>query len=564
MSSLHALNRSTATQTANDLSAYIGTMITTLKQKITESEQEIKDIDSLTPLLAATERSKALRPTQERLQAHQLDVDKLAEEYYGFGWLFNRKNTKAAQALRDAAMKHHNQVIADWNAPGAQAQLTKKITQDYQNVRARKDEKPVIERKLAGSKQLLKAFEVFERASNDALSAASGKAWLAGTFTATLSQIEGLVRQDQVSNATALLGTLVYQKRPTDTDYDTLQNEAERIREEVYRDHYGVPVTGGFGEIVGASAKLAAANMESPWDSQLLSHTEPAIQWQELTQILTSPLTFSIDVLWSIYWAMLQCEDQMAKFLSSAVVKEDPLNGRFSAYVDSWLSQWASKQIPKFGYPASQSYLGTFHLAGTPEESRVAADIGLIISLNVGGLVCRKVALLQAKRAKDWVADVGSKKGQLTTLSSQELTGYYLFYHESPGFKLAPPVPTVSSALALQSLLVAANRGTLGKKILLDVSKSGWDWASFITFGLCDPVSAVGQSFDTIDHAFQILGNDETGELPQHLFLLAIEDEGYVRDLQLQVRARYPSVDKPKVKRRKKIDKDDLENGYTL
>jgi hypothetical protein len=564
MSSLHALNRSTATQTANDLSAYIGTMITTLKQKITESEQEIKDIDSLTPLLAATERSKALRPTQERLQAHQLDVDKLAEEYYGFGWLFNRKNTKAAQALRDAAMKHHNQVIADWNAPGAQAQLTKKITQDYQNVRARKDEKPVIERKLAGSKQLLKAFEVFERASNDALSAASGKAWLAGTFTATLSQIEGLVRQDQVSNATALLGTLVYQKRPTDTDYDTLQNEAERIREEVYRDHYGVPVTGGFGEIVGASAKLAAANMESPWDSQLLSHTEPAIQWQELTQILTSPLTFSIDVLWSIYWAMLQCEDQMAKFLSSAVVKEDPLNGRFSAYVDSWLSQWASKQIPKFGYPASQSYLGTFHLAGTPEESRVAADIGLIISLNVGGLVCRKVALLQAKRAKDWVADVGSKKGQLTTLSSQELTGYYLFYHESPGFKLAPPVPTVSSALALQSLLVAANRGTLGKKILLDVSKSGWDWASFITFGLCDPVSAVGQSFDTIDHVFQILGNDETGELPQHLFLLAIEDEGYVRDLQLQVRARYPSVDKPKVKRRKKIDKDDLENGYTL
>lgn len=564
MSSLHALNRSNATQTANDLSAYIGTMITTLKQKITESEQEIKDIDSLTPLLAATERSKALRPTQERLQAHQLDVDELAEEYYGFGWLFNRKNTKAAQALRDAAMKHHNQVIADWDAPGAQAQLTKKITQDNQNVRARKDEKPVIERKLAGSKQLLKAFEVFERASNDALSAASGKAWLAGTFTATLSQIEGLVRQDQVSKATALLGTLVYQKRPTDTDYDTLQNEAERIREEVYRDHYGVPVTGGFGEIVGASAKLAAANMESPWDSQLLSHTEPAIQWQELTQILTSPLTFSIDVLWSIYWAMLQCEDQMAKFLSSAVVKEDPLNGRFSAYVDSWLSQWASKQIPKFGYPASQSYLGTFHLAGTPEESRVAADIGLIISLNVGGLVCRKVALLQAKRAKDWVADVGSKKGQLTTLSSQELTGYYLFYHESPGFKLAPPVPTVSSALALQSLLVAANRGTLGKKILLDVSKSGWDWASFITFGLCDPVSAVGQSFDTIDHAFQILGNDETGELPQHLFLLAIEDEGYVRDLQLQVRARYPSVDKTKVKRRKKIDKDDLENGYTL
>ncbi|WP_323147206.1 hypothetical protein [Pseudomonas marginalis] len=564
MSSLHALNRLNATQTANDLSAYIGRMITTLKQKITESEQEIKDIDSLTPLLAATERSKTLRPTQERLQAHQLDVDELAEEYYGFGWLFNRKNTKAVQALRDAAMKHHNQVIADWDAPDAQAQLTKKITQHNQYVSARKDEKPEIERKLAGSKQLLKAFEVFERASNDALSAASGKAWLAGTFMATLSQIEGLVRQDQVSKATALLETLVYQKRPTDTDYATLQNEAERIREEAYRDHCGVPVTGGFGEIVDASAKLAAANMESPWDLQLLSHTEPAIQWQELTQILTSPLTFSIDVLWSIYWAMLQCEDQMAKFLSSAVVKEDPLNGRFSAYVDSWLSQWASKQIPKFGYPASQSYLGTFHLAGTPEESRVAADIGLIISLNVGGLVCRKVALLQAKRAKDWVADVGSKKGQLTTLSSQELTGYYLFYHESPGFKLAPPVPTVSSALALQSLLVAANRGTLGKKILLDVSKSGWDWASFIAFGLCDPVSAVGQSFDTIDHAFQILGNDETGELPQHLFLLAIEDEGYVRDLQLQVRARYPSVDKPKVKRRKKIDKDDLENGQTL
>lgn len=564
MSSLQTLNRSNATQTANQLCAYIATKIASLESAIINDEQAIQQIDALTRLDAATEKSKALEPTQDALQEHQLIVDKLGKEYYGFGWIFNRKNTKEAQALRDAASGRHKQAIDNWEAPAAKAQLGQDIAQHNQSVSAQQRTKPGLEQSLADSTQLLKALKAFKLASAQALAAASGKAWLADTFTATLVKMDDLVRQDQVSGATDLLKTLVYQKQPTDAEYATLKLEADGIRDEAYRDHCGVPVTGGFDQIVRASAKLAAANMVPLQGSQLLSYADPAYQWQSLTQTLTSPLSLSVDVLWVIYWAMLQCEDQMAKFLSDTVAKEDPLNGMFSAYVDSWLSRWARPQIPKFGYPGSQSYLGTFHLAGTPEETRVAADIGLIISLNVGGLVCRKAVLLQAKRAKDWVADVGSKKGQLGTLSSQLLTGFYLFYHESPGFKLAPPVPTVSSASALQGLLLAANRGTTGPKILLDVSKSGWDWASFVTFGLCDPTSGLGQSFDTIDHAFKILGNNQTGDLPQHLFLLAIEDDDYVRDLKLQVRTRYPLVDTPKATRKKKIDKDDLESGYSI
>lgn len=564
MSTLHVPNRSTAALTANDLSAYIETMIGTLGQRIVDDQREIERIGGLTLRYAEPERLAALKPSQDKLQAYQLSVDELGKEYFGFGWLCNRKNTKAAKAQRDEAKAQHDLVVDNWDARAAQAQLTMQIAQHNKSVSQQQLEVPGIQQQLRQTKQLLQEFEAFKIASADALAAASCGAWLAGGFAAMLQDIDARVRRNQLAMAMVQVGTLVFQRRPTAAGYASLQGQAQAIRDKAYLEFHGVPATGAFDEIVKASATLAAANMQPAFAQELLHCPGTGDQWQLLTQILTWPQTLSVDVLWTIYWAMLQCEDEMAKFMSGTVAKEDPLNGRFSKSVEDWLARWASQQIPAFGYPLSQSYLGTFHLAGTSEESRLGADIGVIISLNVGGLVCRKAVLLQAKRAKDWVANVGSDKDQLTKLSANVLTGYYLFYHESPKFKVAPPVPTVSSALALQQLLQARKRVTTGASILLDVRDTGWDWASFITFGLCDPQSTVGAHFDTVDEAFTILGNKETGELPHHLFLVAIEDEGHVRDLEAQLRKRYEPAEPEKKTRAKKRDKDGPDHSRSL
>jgi hypothetical protein len=186
----------------------------------------------------------------------------------------------------------------------------------------------------------------------------------------------------------------------------------------------------------------------------------------------------------------------------------------------------------------------------------VGADIGVIIALNIGGLVCRKAVLLQAKRAKDWEADVGSRKGQLPKLSKLPRGGYYLFYHESPELRFDSPVPTVSSAQALQQLVLDANKDPKATSLKLDVRASGWDWASFFSFGLCDAASDIGEPFDTIDDAMRILGSGETGELPLRLYLLAIEDEPFTLELKQRLRHQYrrpePQLDRSVSKSSKK------------
>ncbi|MBO0493973.1 hypothetical protein [Pseudomonas sp. Marseille-Q1929] len=557
MSLMHALNRSIVTQLAQDLSSCIETTIIQLNKTITDDQAAIEGIDALKLRNAPFERMQALKPTQDKLDECQSGVDDLAKKHYGFGWLVNRRNTTDAKELRNSALADHKQAVAHWDAN--EASLKTQIAQHNTNVRAKKQTRDPKQLLLDESKQQLKVLEAFKLASARALASASGAAWLSAEFPAVLSDIDACVRKHEIADATALLGTLVFQQRPTDEEYAGLQQQAQAIRDLAYAKHYGVPVTGGYPEIVAACAKLAAANMVADSAIELLSSTQPVEQWQMLTQMLTSPLTLSIDVLWTIYWAMLQCEDEMAKFLSGTVAKEDPLNGRFSVYVEKWLADWAGQKIPAFGYPTSQSYFGALQLAGTPEESRVGADLGVIISLNVGGLVCRKAVLLQAKRAKDWVADIGSQKGQLTTLSSLQDAGYYLFYHESPGFKLDAPVPTVSSAPALRQLLIDKGRSTTSTKMALDVRTCGWDWASFITFGLCDPTSGVGRSFDTIDQAMNILGSGKKGELPIHLYVVAIEDEPYVRELKKQVLERYES-DQALEKKEPKQEKEN--NGH--
>jgi len=550
---------------SNTFSHALSQTLAVLSEQISQAQASIAAIDRLSLRSAERERTRALAPTQTCVQQCQQQFDRHKGEGRGFGWLLSPLATHQAFVELKAARLQHEQAILAFDEPAITAQRNSDIDEHNRYVAGQHEEQLKLKELLAKLLKSQRQLKDFELAAAGALAAAKGDGWLAPDFAVTLARVMDLVREVKMPQAHDCLGQLVFQKTPDVAAYAKLRKRAEGIRERANRDHFGVAVTGGFPNIVAASARLAAANMQRDPARQLLQCRQTADQWQLLSQLATSPTHLSIDVLWAIYWAMFQCQQEMARFLNSAAAIEDLLNGRFSAYVEHWLGSWASKQVPKFGYPMSQSFLGTLQLAGKPEESRLGADLGVIISLNIGGLICRKAVLLQAKRAKDWVADVGSKKGQLPKLSKLPRGGYYLFYHESANLQLATAVPTVSSAQALEQLLLTAGKNPDGTYLPVDVRETGWDWASFISFGLCDAHSQIGEPFDTIDDALRILGSGETGALPLRLFVVAIEDEPYVLEMAQRVRERYVDLQEPLTKKeRKQLDGDERDRSHGM
>ena len=113
-----------------------------------------------------------------------------------------------------------------------------------------------------------------------------------------------------------------------------------------------------------------------------------ADRWQAFSIETLDPLNFKTDSLWAIYWSMFQCEQSIANYFAQSNALEDVHTGIVIAQIDRWLSDWAKKRIAEFGYPDSTSYMGAFAIAGKAEETRTGADLGLIIDINIGALVC--------------------------------------------------------------------------------------------------------------------------------------------------------------------------------
>lgn len=533
----HLSDRHALAATSRTLASFLSRTLDTLDQHIRAKEQEILRIKGLALRSEEQEHEAALSPIRTQAEARRKRFLQVRQKSR-LGWLLSPVKTFRAWHDWRHTRNQYAQAERHFDEPDIKARRTRDIAVHNCDVEKERSKQPALKRALASYQARHTAFTKFKKAAAAPMDAACGEGWLAADFAKNFERIAALVQTDRVSEATKLLKTLVFQNCPSETVYAHWQKEAQDIRDKAYCDHTGIPTTGAFTEIARASAHLAAANMLEEPARKLALRPHPADQWLLLSLLATSPQHFTIDVLWTIYWSMFRCAQQMANYLSGPKTHEDLLNGRFSANLEAELSGWAAERIPKFGYPKSSSYLGTLQLASTTEEARLGADLGVIISLNVGGLRCRKAVLLQAKRAKHGIANVGSNKGQLTKLSSLPKAGYYLFYHESPSTH-APPVPTVSSADALQQCLLDEQKDPGSRHLPLDVRTTGWDWASFVSFGLCNPSSDLGEPFDTIEDAFHILGSGSTGHLPQHLFLVAIEDEPYVLELRKRLREHY-------------------------
>lgn len=527
-------DRKALAATSRQLEDFLTGEIESFSRQIEATSQQIQRIHGLKTRDAKEERKDALAEATRQVAAAEQHLHSLTQASQLWGVLKPIKTSKAMYRMKQARAQLEKDT-ARYDAPAQKKRRADEIAKDNQAVSEQRATLPTLEAKMQADLGQRNDLLLFQKMAAASMQAACGSGWLAPGFVEVFGQMDVLVRQGELMSAQQCLPQLAFQNHPSDEAYDRWQAEARKIRDNAYRSGIGTPVTPGFEKIPGASAALAATCMQQQPADELLANPHPVDQWQSLSLLATHPNNFKIDVQWAVYWAMFQCAQQMAETMDQAEVMEDPLNGRFSTYVEQFLSGWAGQKIPEFGYPSSTAYLGTLQLAGTEEESRLGADLGIIISLNIGGLQCQKAVLLQAKRAMQGKANLGSEKEQLPKLSRRPRAGYYLFYHDSPA-NLHPPVPTVSSAEVLRDHVLTKDRDPAAKSLTQDVRGFGWDWASFVGFGLCNPASSIGESFGTFDDALNILGEGDPGNLPKRVFLIAIHNDAHVRELKMKLR----------------------------
>lgn len=563
----HASESKDLTELANDLERLLTSKAKDLTTRIALVGHDIDRIENLTRLSEGEERSKALAESLASLtQAERL----LAEirKTDGFGGLRTPIETLRHWRAVKRARSAHEIAEAAFAAPETKAARNTRIANHNHRVDSEHTRLPGLNRQ----KDLLKieqsAIDQLHRAAVDAIRAARDSGWLAQDFSERFRRLASLVENNDINRATAWLSTLVFQRRPTDSLYEQWHREANALRSKAYHQYAGMAASGAYTEIAQHSIQLAAPTLRKQTTAALTAHAHPADQWQVLSALLASPQQFRTDALWAIYWAMYQCGQWVADAASESDAHEDVFTGKVTAQIDRWLAGWATERIREFGYPEVRSYLGTLDIASTIEETRLGADIGLIVDLNIGDLACKKIALFQAKKSKHGIADVGSHAGQLSKLSSRPIAGFYLFYHQST-YPVMAPAPTVCTAHELADKVTQFGKDVDAVHLPLNVRTMGWDWASFVSFGLCNPDSQVGQSFDTVEEAIAALGNGDARHLPKYLHVIAIADEPRVMELRTKVHEYYLDSVKAMAKVKEKNrhlsrDRDGPEHGMSM
>jgi hypothetical protein len=523
-----------------------------LLSKIGTTAEEIRRIEQLSPLSEAAERARALKATaaNQASAAQKLERIRSTAGFAGLGAPILM--AEAWLALRRARAVHL-QSEQEFDEPSAKARRAEQIANHNRLVASEQARLSTLRPELDTCRAKHAAVTDFSTSAADAISAAQGDGWLAVSFPAQFQDMATRVQSGDIRGAATYLPRLAFQRKPADAAYASWKKEAIDIRERTYARYGGMAASGSYAEIAAKSIKLSESALQEPASGVIEQFVHPADQWQVLSTLLTDPRQLKVDALWAVYWAMFQCGEWVAEALSEADANEDLFTGKLSAQIDRWLSDWAAKHVQGFGYPDIASYMGTLEIAGTTEETRLGADIGVIVDLQLGELVCRKVALFQAKKVKFGIADIGSKSGQLAALAASPSMGFYLFYHQST-YPLRAPAPTVCNALGLAELIKSGNRSVEAPHLNLNVRTVGWDWASFITFGLCQPDSGIGEPFSTAENALKKLGGGDARNLPKYLHVIAIADEPRVLALRQYIHQHYRNI-------QQSLDKSNYRSG---
>lgn len=566
MTSSNTKELNTQTALANNLDALLTAKTEHLTARIRELESEIKRINSLKLMSHDEERTRTLDGSLKAVNKAERLLTEARKEGSFFGLMTPLKTIRCWVDL-NRVRTAYTTAESNFDAIDTKAERSTRIAHHNQQVNSERRRLAILDQQRISFKDKLSTIDQLHTQASDAIRAAHASGWMAADFPQKFRRLVELVENDDIDNATSCLATLVFQRRPTDALYEQWCREARGVRDKAYQQYAGVAASGAYTEITEHSIELATPSLQGHVATTLEKYGHPADKWQALSSFLTDPRKFRTDALWAIYWAMHQCGQWVANATSESDTHEDILTGKVMAQIDRWLAGWAAERIKQFGYPETSSYFGTLEIASTREETRLGADIGLIVDLHIGDLACQKIALFQAKKAKRGYANIGSNSGQLSKLVQRPKAGFYLFYHDST-YPVMAPAPSVCAAHELAEEINRLGKDVNEKNLHMNVRAMGWDWASFISFGLSDPSSRIGESFSTIDEALTALGGGDTHHLPKYLHIIAIANEPRVMELRMKVHEFYRERTEAMTKdnSRKKHhsrDRDEPEHGMS-
>ena len=364
--------------------------------------------------------------------------------------------------------------------------------------------------------------------------------WVSSSTEEVLEQMHQKLVQRDVLAAFQKGKKLVFQVMPAPHTLAKWVGETHDLLKQA-RSEGGVGFTAlaSFDAIVSDATALVLAGCTSSVRQAVLQDLEPVDRWYHLADQLTRPEHVVHWLQWAVYWACFQTAQRFAKDMSLAEAHEEHSTGAFLHSFRTEVGQWAGPKIDAMGFPQVTSFMGTLALGGTAAEARLGADFGIIVEINVGGLVVRKVALVQGKVSKNGIADIGSppsgpqKLTQLQKLNDPQ-RDFYVFYHR--GLRQASvPWPTLNRVSTLVSPATDLQAGS----IKVPTRERGWDWPAFIAFGLCSDTSGVGRQLKDNEDALDVLSGGHRQLLPSRLIVVAAGGGDYSLDLQQRVHQHY-------------------------
>lgn len=369
------------------------------------------------------------------------------------------------------------------------------------------------------------------------------RGWVSANTAAVLEQMHRQLVQRDVLAALHEGKKLIFQVMPARQTLAEWGEEAQGFLKQARSEGaVGFTALASFGAIVNDATALVLAGCTSPVRQAVLQDQEPVDRWYHLADQLTRPEQVVHWLQWAVYWACFQTAQRFAKDMSLAEAHEEHSTGAFLNSFRSEVERWAGPKIDAMGFPQVTSFMGTLALGGTAAEARLGADFGIIVEINVGGLVVRKVALVQGKVSKNGVADIGSlpsgpqKLTQLQKLNDPQ-RDFYVFYHR--GLRQASvPWPTLNRVSSLVSPATDLNAGSLK----VPTRKCGWDWPAFIAFGLCSDTSGVGRLLKDDEDALDVLSGGQRQLLPSRLIVVAAGGGDYSLNLQQRVHQHYADL----------------------
>lgn len=480
------------------------------------------------------ERNKLLKPIQDELHRANLDLESARND--GIKTLFKQQSLKR----KISTLKSDLNTVKKSDAY-SHTTLTKKTDEHNLAAIAAHEKKSRLTAEIANHTARLKHCQDVESALTELYNTALKDGWICSSCAPCLHSICTHLNSSEYSKAAELTSRLVYQKVPHESQWSEWESDAQSILETAHRDAMAgfIPLT-AFEPIADRACELTR-----PWCNeatrQITLHSVPVDRWHQLVGLMQKPRNLVHPLHWALYWSNFKASQEFASDCMAAA-HEESFSGRFLSLINTCAKDWAAPRFGKMGFPVAKVLLGTLSLGGLKAESRLGADLGIIIDIDVGGLSVRKVALLQAKKSCNGIADVGSlptgpaKQTQLQKLNDAA-RDFYLFYHHA-NTHAAWPGPTVVAAINIAGSLPNLAAGSIS----IDTRAGGWDWASFVAFGLCAPDSGVGRQLSEGEDALSVLGSGDRRSLPENLLVVSISGSDFSLKLRLEIQQHYKEL----------------------